>query len=138
MMLNRAEIRFSDYPEPGSIEIPYRDANDNLTGFRRWRLPRERTNGQKYHQEIGSGVHAYLAPGGVKALPAKNEFGLAPNSLVLVEGEFKSLSLVDAGVPAIGLPSFNVYTRNDQGKPAFARSPHRTGKMGYQGHLFPR
>ena len=56
--LAAAEIRFSDFPEPGSIVIPYWTADAELTPFNRWRLPTTRANGQKYHQLEGSGVYA--------------------------------------------------------------------------------
>ena len=40
-----ADIRLSDSPEPGSIEIPYHDLQGHPTGFFRWRLPHERADG---------------------------------------------------------------------------------------------
>jgi hypothetical protein len=83
-----------------------------LTGFKRYRLSVPRPNGQKYHQDKGTGVFAYYTPGGVLVLPPGNQFGLAPNSMILTEGEFKALSLYDATVPVLGLPSFNVYKRD--------------------------
>jgi Domain of unknown function (DUF3854) len=110
--LEAACIRFCEHPEPGSIEIPYRDLNGHPMDFTRYRLPSTRANGQKYDQKAGSGVHAYFMPGGLANLPLQNAFGLPPRSVVLAEGEFKSLSLHDAGIPAIGLPSFTVYHRD--------------------------
>lgn len=109
--LRSAEIKYSDYPEPGSIEIPYWTAEGDLTQFKRWRLPRVRVNGQKYHQEPGSSVYAYFPPG---FFPHHHDckFSLAPNSVFLPEGEFKTLSLLELGVYAIGLPSFVVYLRD--------------------------
>jgi hypothetical protein len=107
-----ADIHYCDYPEKDSICIPYRDADDHLTGFKRYRLPHPRPDGQKYHQDKGTGVYVYYTPGGVLVLPPGNQFGLAANSMLLVEGEFKALSLYDATVPVLGLPSFNVYQRD--------------------------
>jgi hypothetical protein len=110
--LIKAQVHYCDYPEKDSICIPYRDADDQLTGFKRYRLPVPRPDGQKYYQNPGTGVHAYYTPGGVLVLPPGNQFGLARDSMLLVEGEFKALSLYDATVPVLGLPSFNVYQRD--------------------------
>jgi phage/plasmid-associated DNA primase len=110
--IRKADVHYCDYPEKDSICIPYRDAEDHLTGFKRYRLPHPRPDGQKYHQDKGTGVFAYYTPGGLLVLPPENQFGLAPNSMLLVEGEFKALSLYDATVPVLGLPSFNVYQRD--------------------------
>jgi hypothetical protein len=109
--LRSAEIRYSDYPEPGSIEIPYWTAQGDLRKFKRWRLPHVRVNGQKYHQEPGSGVYAYFPPG---FFPHHHDckFNLPLNSVFLPEGEFKALSLLEFGIYAIGLPSFVVYLRD--------------------------
>lgn len=93
--LRAAGIRFGDTPEPGSIEIPYHDLHSNPTGFCRWRLPRERPNGQKYHQEPDTGTRAYVPPQFHSSAPG--------DDLVIVEGEFKALALIDAGLKAIGL-----------------------------------
>ncbi len=107
--LRVAGIRFSDKPEPRSIEIPYHDPHGKPTGFCRWRLPRERPNGQKYHQLPDTGTRAYIPP------PLHS---FAPSGdLVIVEGEFKALALIEAGIKAIGLPSFNTYTRDDKDDP---------------------
>ncbi len=113
--LQAAGVRFVDTPEAGSIEIPYLSIDGKPTGFKRWRLPKTRSNGQKYDQEVGSGICAYIPPG-FSALPPGGD-------LVLVEGEFKCLSLVDAGVKAIGLPSFGTYTRTETGVKLLAGIP---------------
>src|SRR5689334_8007366 len=78
-----AGVRFSDFPEPGSIEIPYFDVYGQAIGFSRWRLPNIRPNGQKYHQMPNSGAHVYFPPGGIKK----------STQLTIVEGEFKALSI---------------------------------------------
>ena len=63
------------------------------------RLRLERPVGEKkYHQPQGSPVFPYFPPG-------LGKFCRAPD-LVIVEGEFKALSLVDAGIPAIGISGF--------------------------------
>ncbi len=104
-----ANIRLSATPEPGSIEIPYHDLQGNPTGFSRWRLPRERATGQKYHQEPDTGTRAYVPP---------QFHSFAPGGdLVFVEGEFKALALIDADIKAIGLPNFNTYVRDEKGEP---------------------
>jgi len=104
-----AGIRVSDTPEPDSIEIPYHDLHGKPTGFRRWRLPRERPNGQKYYQDVDTGTRAYIPPQ-FHSLPPGGD-------LVIVEGEFKALALIEAGIKAIGLPSFNTYTRDENDEP---------------------
>jgi hypothetical protein len=107
-----AEICFSDYPEPGSIEIPYWTLEGKLSAFKRWRLPSVRSNGQKYYQEPGSGVYAYFPPGFFRR-SAESRFNMAANSALLLEGEFKALSMSEEGIYTIGLPSFNVYLKDE-------------------------
>jgi P4 family phage/plasmid primase-like protien len=119
-VLISAGIRYSDYPEPDSIEIPYWNAQGEITCFKRWRLPNTRANGQKYHQKPDSPVYAYYAPGFFRRRP-DIPFGLAANSIVLVEGEFKCLALLEAGVLAIGIPSFIVYMRDENGNRSLLR-----------------
>jgi putative DNA primase/helicase len=106
--LRVAGVRHSDTPEPDSIEIPYHDLHGNPTGFCRWRLPREWANGQKYHQEQNTGTCAYVSP----------QFQSFPpgGDLVIVEGEFKALAQIDAGIKVIGLPNFNTYVRDGSGE----------------------
>jgi hypothetical protein len=50
---------------------------------------------QKYHQEYGSPVRAFLSPG-LMDFPRGTP-------LYLIEGEFKALALVEAGFLAVGL-----------------------------------
>jgi hypothetical protein len=106
-----AGIRYSDYPEDDSIEIPYWNDQGEITRFKRWRLPNTRANGQKYHQEPDSPVYAYYPPNFFRRR-TDPLYGLAADSVVLCEGEFKALSLLELGVYTIGLPSFNVYTKD--------------------------
>ncbi len=105
--LEKAEVYFSDYPEPGSIKIPYFDSLGAPTGFSRYRLPKVKPNGQKYYREPGSGVHVYFPPGWLKKLA----------QLFLSEGEFKCLSLEESGYQIIGLTGLYTYTRNQAGVP---------------------
>ena len=67
---------------------------DNGKPFARVRLYAP-TEAQKYHQRAGSGTHIYVP----------HNFGELPRSstLVLAEGEFKALSLSEAGFAALGL-----------------------------------
>ncbi len=110
-----AGIKFSDDPEQaGWIEIPYWTRDGDITHFCRWRLPSIQASGQKYHQLKGTDVHVYFPPNFFRR-NGSNPFGLAPNSVVFVEGEFKALALLELGIYAIGLPGFNVYHKNKEG-----------------------
>jgi hypothetical protein len=120
--LRAACVRFSDYPEPGSVEIPYWTVDGDLTTFKRWRVP----SAQRYHQEAGSSVFAYYAPGCFHRNGEINRFGLASDTIFLVEGEFKALSLLELGVWAIGLPSFTVYQRDEEGNRQLLRDLQTT------------
>jgi len=108
--LSGAGIRKSNDNDHGipqeSLVIPYFDKNGAATDFCRWRLPQPHGS-QKYGQKPGSGTRAYIP---------KQLHEMAHNGeLVIVEGEFKSLSLVDSGIAAIGLPGLGTYTRSDNG-----------------------
>jgi P4 family phage/plasmid primase-like protien len=105
--LRKAGVRYCDFPEKDSIEIPYFNLRAEPIGFSRYRLPIPRANGQKYHQAAGSAVHVYFAP-----LPQSANGPFPPKSLGIVEGEFKDLSLAEEGWPVIGLPSFITYQRD--------------------------
>jgi hypothetical protein len=101
-----AGVRLSDFPEPRSIDIPYFDVDGQPIEFSRWRLPTIRSNGQKYHQMPGSGVHVYFPPGGINESP----------QLVIVEGEFKALSIFELGMQVIGLCGLYTYRSDKDGK----------------------
>lgn len=108
-MLKVAGIRHVDADEAerltglkvSGIWIPFRtpggagiDDGGRLYG----RLRMDQPSGKKkYHQRFGSAVHPYFPPGLVDMIG---------QNLVIVEGEFKSLSLVDAGIPAVGISGF--------------------------------
>jgi hypothetical protein len=110
--LKTAGVKYCDFPEKGSIEIPYFDLFRQPTGFSRYRLPVIRPNGQKYYQDPGTGMHVYFAP-----LPFSAQGPFPAKSLGIQEGEFKVLSLAEEGWPVIGLPSFIVYQRDLNGVP---------------------
>ena len=86
----------------GGLWLPYKtldsaDVSEGGKPYGRLRLDRPQGS-KKYHQAFGTGVHAYLPPGLI-ALPSGED-------LVLVEGEFKALALMEAGIPAIGISGF--------------------------------
>jgi hypothetical protein len=95
-----AKTAFSRTCKPYSgLWIPYRnlDGTDMVHagkpfGRIRMDVPNDK---QKYHQEFGSPVRAYLPPN-LKGFPKH-----AP--LYLIEGEFKALALAEAGFCAVGL-----------------------------------
>ena len=89
-------------PESG-LWIPFQHmagtpAMEKDKPYGRLRLNSPPSRGGKYHQEKGTNVHAYLPPG-------LNKFK-QDLDLVIVEGEFKALSLVEAGIPAVGISGF--------------------------------
>ena len=82
--------------------IPYHNLDgspilDKGKPYGRLRL-KNRQGDKKYHQPADTKVHAYL-PKGLNECPIGCD-------LVLVEGEFKAMSLMEVGIPAIGLPGF--------------------------------
>lgn len=86
--------------EADGLWIPYHDCDGRPVSvdgkpFGRLRLAKP-VDERKYHQAAGTTVHAYLPPHLAHAAPG--------GDLVLVEGEFKALSLMDAGIAAVGLP----------------------------------
>ncbi|MBI4662149.1 MAG: DUF3631 domain-containing protein [Verrucomicrobia bacterium] len=70
---------------------------DNDRPFARVRLYHA-SESQKYNQRPGSGIHVYVPP----------TFAQSPKGsrLIIVEGEFKSLALAEAGYTALGLCGF--------------------------------
>ena len=85
------------------LSIPYMDLwgdpiRDGEREFCRIRLDVPLKD-MKYHQRKGSGNHLYL-PNGLHRLLDETE------ELVVVEGEFKALALVESGVPAVGISGF--------------------------------
>ena len=93
--------RLCGLAEPG-LWLPYRTLagapiNDGEKVYGRLRLEKP-VNSKKYHQEFGTGVHAYLPPG-LEAVASGGD-------LIVIEGEFKALSLMEAGFPAVGISGF--------------------------------
>ena len=94
------------------IAILFRTMNgeaitDNGKPFARVRLY-DATEAQKYHQRSGSETHIYI-PHNFHELPRGG-------TLILVEGEFKSLALAEAGFCAVGLCGINGAIRNSDGE----------------------
>lgn len=95
-----AKAAFERTGQPyAGLWIPYKnpDGTDMLHAgkpFGRIRMDVP-TDKQKYHQEYGSPVRAYLPPGLM-------DFANG-TPLYLIEGEFKALALVEAGFLAVGL-----------------------------------
>ena len=85
-----------------SLRIPYYDWQGKLTGHNRWRL-RNPLPDQKYHQLPNSGVQVYFSH-----IPLTKT-----DILYVTEGEFKTLSLLEAGYIALGLPGLHCYTHDD-------------------------
>lgn len=85
---------------PG-IYIPFHGVTDrgakpnSVEPYGRLRI-KGAVDGQKYHQRAGTRTHNYIQKG----------ITLVNGDLLLVEGEFKSISLTEAGFPAIGLSGF--------------------------------
>ena len=107
-MLARADVRHVSAAEAealcgeakAGLWLPYRDADgvgirDGDKDYGRLRLD-EPEDKKKYHQAFGTQVHAYLPPGVAAAQTAGVDF-------FITEGEFKSLSLNEAGFPAVGI-----------------------------------
>ncbi len=95
------------------IAIPFRLLTgepilDNGKPFARIRLYTP-TGSQKYHQRTGSEAHIYIPPSFID-LPRHG-------TLVLTEGEFKALSLCEAGFSAIGLTGISGAMRNVNSEP---------------------
>jgi hypothetical protein len=111
-----AGIRFVDDPEPRSILIPYRNIVNTLIPFYRVRLASPRASGQKYTQDKKTALHIYVPPGGPRKL-IYGEYGLSPQAILLTEGEFKTLSGHEAGLPIIGLPGLVLHLTKNQERP---------------------
>ncbi len=97
---------------PG-IWIPYRTISgkpverdaDGPRPFGRLRLDTP-TDGRKYHQRAGSKPYAYL-PHNLDALNSQTD-------LVIVEGEFKAMSLAECGVAAVGIGGISLGMQEGQ------------------------
>ena len=83
--------------------IPYHRLDGVETGYGRLRINNPTTD-MKYTQLAGSGCHVYF-PKGLKRYP---------DTLGIVEGEFKALSLTEAGFPTVGISGFYGWQREGQ------------------------
>ena len=119
-MLARAGVRHVSAAEAealcgatkAGLWLPYRNADgsavrDGDKDYGRLRLD-EPDDKKKYHQAFGTSVHAYLPPG-VADPPSPG------GDLYIIEGEFKSLSLAEAGFPAVGISGFFGFGLKDNG-----------------------
>jgi len=110
-MLERAGVRHVSADEAkalcgldsSGLWLPYRNADgsvirDGALDYGRLRLDQPRGD-MKYYQAAGSKVHAYLPT----AVADESHVG---GDLYIIEGEFKSLSLTEAGFPAVGISGF--------------------------------
>ena len=77
------------------IYIPFKGVNCFGGPYGRLRLD-EPIGDMKYHQRKGSKVHNYVQEG----------LTLHNGDLILIEGEFKAISLTEAGFPAVGTSGF--------------------------------
>lgn len=86
--------------EPG-IYIPYPGVTEPASGqFGRLRMDRPKGD-KKYHQRYQTKTHNYILP----------ELTLHEGDLIMVEGEFKAVSLIEAGFPAMGISGFYSWGR---------------------------
>lgn len=117
-MLERAGVRHVSAAEAkdlcgldaSGLWLPYRNADggaifDGNKAYGRLRLDQPRGD-MKYYQAVGTTVHIYLPPGLQDGL-------VNGGDLHVIEGEFKSLSLTEAGFPAVGISGFYGYAQKD-------------------------
>lgn len=112
-----AEDAFSaiGYRESGLL-IPYRTLTGEILAvngrpFARLRLESPRDGGAKYLSPAKGGCQAYFPPGLLKLLTPGITLGI-------VEGEFKSMALVEAGFPCVGIGGISsACPKNCQGEP---------------------
>jgi len=96
-------------PQAG-LWLPYRNLDgsavrDGDKDYGRLRLDQPRGD-MKYYQTGGTTVHAYLPP-------TVADVATVGGDLCVVEGEFKSLSLTEAGFPAVGISGFYGFAPKD-------------------------
>jgi Domain of unknown function (DUF3854) len=65
-------------------------------------------------QKPGSKVYAYFPPNFFRH-SSNGKFGLSERCVILIEGEFKALSLLELGIYTVGIPSFTVYRKDENG-----------------------
>ena len=108
------------------LVIPYFDlegnpVEDGGTPFSVVRLDHP-TRDQKYHQLKGSEPHIYLPPG-------LGELTGDVAELVIVEGEFKAMSLVQRGIAAVGIKGFFGSVRDEALHPELRAVLDRSPKI---------
>jgi hypothetical protein len=119
-MLERAGVRHVSADEAkalcglasSGLWLPYRNVDgsairDGDKDYGRLRLERPRGD-MKYYQAGGTTVHAYLPP----MVAAVTNVG---GDLFIIEGEFKSLALAEAGFQAVGISGFFGFGSKDNG-----------------------
>jgi DNA polymerase I-like protein with 3'-5' exonuclease and polymerase domains len=116
--LRAAGVEYVTEPEP-QLRIPYFDITGKPSGHWRTRLQRIRPTGQKYDQPAGSKSEVYLSH-----IPLSQ--GLL---LFITEGEFKCMSLVESGFPAIGLPGLHCYVRDTNDQPQLLPAIHQAVEL---------
>jgi hypothetical protein len=89
------------------IYIPFPGQTDQCGPYGRLRLdvPSGPDGKKKYHQRAESGLHNYILP----------EITLHDTDLIMVEGEFKAISLIEAGFPAVGTSGFYSWGQKNKG-----------------------
>jgi len=76
----------------GMISIPYNTPNGPVA--LRFRRPPQREHGPKYWQPLGSDLTIFNTPA----------FFESEDTIAITEGEMDCITLVQAGIPAVGLP----------------------------------
>jgi hypothetical protein len=86
----------------GAIKLQYPDQNGKITSFYRYRFAGT-FSGYKYHQPKGTPVKCYLPAHKLFDKSFKDNFYNTNIPLIITEGEFKALTLVNNGLCALGL-----------------------------------
>lgn len=100
----------------GDIVIPYHTAAGNPVSrecdggkqYCRTRLHKAKPDGQRYVQPEGSKPYGYVAPAFAHVVASAGF-----DSLTITEGEFKALSLLEAGIPAVGIGGISCAFHDD-------------------------
>src|SRR4030095_14899140 len=81
----------------GMISIPYTTPNGPVA--RRSRRPPHKESGPKYWQPKGSGLTIFNTPA----------FFASEDTIAITEGEMDCITLVQAGIPAVGIPGASAW-----------------------------
>jgi DNA primase len=81
----------------GMLSIPYITPNGPVA--LRFRRPPQRENGPKYWQPEGSGLTIFNTPA----------FFESEERITITEGEMDCMTLVEAGIPAVGIPGASAW-----------------------------